>query len=170
MSVPTTTAPRRRRTARAAAGLTLAVAALAGAALAVAPPARAAGVTLPVPTIPLYPGETIKATVRVQRDFPASTGTPAVVREAHPLVGKVARRTLLPGRVVPQNAVEEAKLVVRGETTQIVFEADGLVISTLVTPLESGGAGERVRVRNLDSGLVIVGVVQDDGSLRVGSR
>ncbi|MGP9822276.1 flagellar basal body P-ring formation chaperone FlgA, partial [Salinarimonas sp. NSM] len=126
-------------------------------------------VTLPVPTITIYPGETIKETVLVERAFPASTGQLAVVRDAGALVGKVARRTLLPGRVVPQNAVEEAKLVVRGETTQIVFQADGLVISTLVTPLESGGAGDRVRARNLDSGLVIVGVVQDDGSLRVGS-
>ncbi|WP_029030031.1 flagellar basal body P-ring formation chaperone FlgA [Salinarimonas rosea] len=158
------TAARRRPTACLAAGAALAFAAL------VAPsPARAAGVTLPVPTITIYPGETIKDTVLVEREFPPSTGQLAVVRDADALVGKVARRTLLPGRVVPQNAVEEAKLVVRGETTQIVFQADGLVISTLVTPLESGGAGDRVRARNLDSGLVIVGVVQDDGSLRVGT-
>ncbi|GGK34361.1 flagellar basal body P-ring formation chaperone FlgA [Salinarimonas ramus] len=156
----------RHRRARARSAL-LAVAALAAAASA---PALAAGpVTLPVPTITIYPGETIKDTVIVERDFPASTGDLAVIREARALVGKVARRTLLPGRVVPQNAVEDAKLVVRGETTQVVFAADGLVISTLVTPLENGGAGDRVRARNLDSGLVIVGIVQDDGSLRVGA-
>ncbi|WP_372426215.1 flagellar basal body P-ring formation chaperone FlgA [Salinarimonas chemoclinalis] len=156
------TAARRRPAVLAAAALALAM-------LAAPSAAGASGVTLPVPTVTIYPGETIKETVLVERAFPASTGQLAVIRDAGALVGKVARRTLLPGRVVPQNAVEEARLVVRGGTTQIVFQADGLVISTLVTPLESGGAGDRVRARNLDSGLVVVGVVQADGSLRVGS-
>ncbi|WP_349369924.1 flagellar basal body P-ring formation chaperone FlgA [Salinarimonas sp.] len=133
-------------------------------------PARAAGgVTMPVPTITIYPGETIKETVLAEREFPRSAGRMPVVHDMRALVGKVARRTLLPGQLVPQNAVEDAKLVLRGETTQIVFEADGLVISTLVTPLESGGAGEQVRARNLDSGLVIVGTVHEDGTLRVGA-
>jgi len=149
--------------------------ATAGLALAALPSASgpghaAGGVSLPVPTITIYPGETIKDTVLAEREFPRSAGDMAVVRDVGALVGKVARRTLLPGRLVPLNAVEEARLVLRGETTRIVFEAEGLVISTLVTPLESGGAGDRVRARNLDSGLVVVGVVQDDGSLRVGGR
>lgn len=138
--------------------------------IASAAPAAATGVTLPVPSITIYPGETIKDTVLVDRDFPASAREMAIIADRAALVGKVARRTLLPGRLIPHNAVAEADLVVRGETTTIVFEADGLVISTLVTPLESGGAGELVRARNVDSGLVVVGTVQEDGSLRVGAR
>jgi flagella basal body P-ring formation protein FlgA len=149
--------------ALAAAGLALA------AALAPLPARAAGGVTMPVPSITIYPGETIKETVLVEREFPRSAGRMPVVQDMRALVGKVARRTLLPGQLVPQNAVEDAKLVLRGETTQIVFQADGLVISTLVSPLESGGAGDQVRARNLDSGLVVVGTVQEDGTLRVGA-
>lgn len=149
--------------ALAAAGLALA------AALAPLPARAAGGVTMPVPSITIYPGETIKETVLVEREFPRSAERMPVVQDMRALVGKVARRTLLPGQLVPQNAVEDAKLVLRGETTQIVFQADGLVISTLVSPLESGGAGDQVRARNLDSGLVVVGTVQEDGTLRVGA-
>lgn len=142
----------------------------AGLTLAFAAPATAASVRLPVPSITIYPGETIKDTVLVDRDFPSTARELAVIGDRAALVGKVARRTLLPGRLVPQNAVAEAELVIRGETTMIVFQDDGLVISTLATPLESGGAGARVRARNVDSGLVVVGIVQDDGTLRVGAR
>lgn len=140
------------------------------AALALATPALAAPLTAPVPSITVYPGETIKETVVVDRAFPAGARDLPVILDRGALVGKVARRTLLPGQLVPTSAVQDPKVVVRGETVALVFEADGLVITTVATPLESGGVGDRVRARNVDSGLVVVGIVSQDGALRVGAR
>ena len=43
-----------------------------------------------------------------------------------------------------------------------------MTIIGIASALEAGSAGERVRARNLDSGVTIVGTVQPDGTLRVG--
>jgi flagellar basal body P-ring formation protein FlgA len=132
------------------------------------PPASSSR-TMPVPTITIYPGETIKEGVLVERDFSAGlVANLPVIEATHLLVGKVARRTLLPGQLVPRNAVEEARLVERGKPIQVVFSEAGMTIVTVASPLQSGGVGEMVRARNLDSGVTIVGTVQPDGTLRVG--
>ncbi|HSP26765.1 MAG TPA: flagellar basal body P-ring formation chaperone FlgA [Saliniramus sp.] len=124
---------------------------------------------MPVPTITIYPGETIKEGVLAERAFSASAvASLPVVAASDQLVGKVARRTLLPGQLVPRNAVEEARLVERGKPVQVIFAEAGMTIVTVASPLQSGGVGEMVQARNLDSGVTIVGTVQPDGTLRVG--
>jgi flagella basal body P-ring formation protein FlgA len=125
--------------------------------------------TLPVPTITIYPGETIREGVLVERDFSAQmVANLPIVEATHLLIGKVARRTLLPGQLVPRNAIEEARLVERGKPIQVVFKEAGMTIITVASALQSGGLGEMVQARNLDSGVTIVGTVQADGTLRVG--
>lgn len=124
----------------------------------------------PVPSVTIYPGETIRESVLEDREFPNLTERPHAIDSRRVLVGKVARRTLPPGQLIPVNAVEDPKIVVRGTPVQLVFAQGGLVISTLATPLQSATVGEQVRARNLDSGLVVVGTVQADGTIRIGAR
>ena len=85
------------------------------------------------------------------------------------LDGKVARRTLLPGRYIPSNSLREAWLVEQGAAVQVTFIAGALVISATAVTLEPGAAGDLVKVRNLDSGKVFSGTVMADGSIRVGA-
>lgn len=131
--------------------------------------AAAAGLTLPVPTTTIYPGEIIDdsmiAELAVQ---PSQLGRMVVVPERAELVGKVARRTLLPGRPVPVIAVAEPDLVARGVPVEIVFQEGGLIILAQAMSLEAGQAGDVIRVRNLDSGLIVSAKVQPDGTVRVG--
>jgi len=48
-----------------------------------------------------------------------------------------------------------------------VLEDSGLSIVTLGSPLQSAGVGALVRVRNIDTGTIVTGIVQPDGSVRV---
>ena len=75
---------------------------------------------------------------------------------------------MLPGLPISLNAVGEPRLVVDGQKVRVVFEQDGLVIETYAAALQAGGDGDVISVRNLDSGLTISGIVQADGSVRVG--
>jgi flagella basal body P-ring formation protein FlgA len=84
------------------------------------------------------------------------------------LIGKVARRTLLPGQAIPTNAIGEPRLVTTGAMVRLVFEEDGLMIVTYASALQGGGAGDVISVRNLESGLTISGIVRADGSIHVG--
>ena len=137
----------------------------------VASHANAENIVLPVPAITIYPGDTIKESMLKERSFLSTFRVrSAVIESPVQLIGKVARRTLLPGEAIPANAVDDAQLVTRGVTTQIIFQEEGLTISAMGAPLQSGSLGEQIRVRNVDTGRIILGVVQADGTIRIGGR
>ena len=81
--------------------------------------------------------------------------------------GKVAKNTLLPGRMVAVAALREAYVVEAGQPVEMQFVQGPLVISVTGVPLQPGSAGDVVRIRNLDSGAVVSGVVMADGTVRV---
>ena len=133
-------------------------------------PLQAAGISIPVPRITLYPGDAIRSDHIIDRVFSArSRQGSAVHRNREEVIGKVARRTLLPGQPIPVNAVREPFLVVQGRTVQIVFREGPLTITGYAVALQSGGSGEMIRVRNVDSGTIVKGVIEPDGSIRVGA-
>jgi flagella basal body P-ring formation protein FlgA len=84
------------------------------------------------------------------------------------LVGKLARRTLLPGVPIPLNAVGEPNAISNGSRVRVVFDQEGLEIETYAIALQAGSVGEVISVRNPDSGVTISGIVQSDGTVRVG--
>lgn len=126
----------------------------------------AGSIQLPVPRATIHPGHEITVQNLVDRRFPERTTQQfAVISDRNQLVGMVARRTLLPGRPVPVNAVSIQTLVERGQPGRLVFREQGLFIVMQVEVLQSGGIGDYVRVRNVDSGVVVTGKVQTDGTI-----
>ncbi len=128
---------------------------------------EAAPRTLPVPTVTIYPGDVISSAQLSERRFALQGGSVFDTREA--VVGKVARRTLLPGKPIALNAVREPHAVNLGGTAIAIFQAGGLTITSKVQPLKAGAVGEVIEARNIDSGKIITGTVQADGSIRVGA-
>lgn len=131
--------------------------------------ALAGQLMLPVPMVTIYPGDLINESMLRERAFPPNfRARAAVVETPRALIGKVAKRTLLPGEAIPNNAVDDPKVITRGSPTQIVFQENGLTITALGTPLQDGSLGEQIRVRNSDTGRIVLGVVQADGRVRIG--
>lgn len=124
---------------------------------------------LPVPKLTIYPGDAIGDDWLVDREFTQEfvAARPPLMETRDAIVGKVARRTLLPGAPVPASAITERKLVAQGAKVRIVFEDAGLSIVAFGTALQSGSAGAVIQVRNLDSGVTVSGTIADDGSVRV---
>ncbi len=127
------------------------------------------GRLLPVPNVTIYPGDTIREGWLVDRDFSSNpqAARTGFVDTHDALVGKIARRTLLPGVPIPMTAVAEPRLIANGARVRIVFVEGGMTITTYGSALQAGGAGDMVSIRNLDSGLTVSGIVQPDGSVRV---
>lgn len=118
----------------------------------------------------VYPGETIGADAL--REVPVKNGKrdlSEVVTFVEQVEGKVARRTLLPGRFIAVNSVRDAYLIEQGAAVQVMFVHGGLTISATAVTLQAGSAGDVVKVRNMDSGNVFTGTVMADGSVRVGA-
>ena len=127
-----------------------------------------AGEVVLIPNRVIYPGETIELAALKQVTLMAGKHKPdAVATRADELNGKIAKRTLLPGRYIPATAIREAWLVEQGAAVQVFFIAGGLTISATAVTLQPGAAGDLVKVRNIDSGKILSGTVMADGSIRV---
>jgi flagellar basal body P-ring formation protein FlgA len=123
---------------------------------------------LPVPAVTIRPGEVIKEEMIAERTFASNLLGVALFIEARPgLLGRMARRTLVPGQPIPVNAVEDSWSVARGAAVKIVVEDNGLSIVAYGSALQSGAAGTLIPVRNVDTGVIIRGIVEPDGSVRV---
>ncbi|MFH6782714.1 MULTISPECIES: flagellar basal body P-ring formation chaperone FlgA [Methylobacterium] len=124
---------------------------------------------LPVPVVTIYPGDTIKESMLRFQAYPSTFRARAAVIDAPlAIVGRTARRMLLPGEPVPVNAIDDPRLVTRGTPTQMIFEENGLVITAVGSPLQNGGLGETIRVRNTDTNRIVLGTVMADGRIKIG--
>lgn len=139
--------------------------------LAVGAGAFAAEDAVPVPIVTIYPGDVIGNEMLQDKRFRlTATSQRALVTDRAQLVGKVARRTLLAGRPIAPNAVKVPELIVQGRAVMVIYNADGVMITGQAMPLEAGHAGSLISLRNIDSGRVIKGIVQTDGSVVVGGQ
>ncbi|MCY0093514.1 flagellar basal body P-ring formation chaperone FlgA [Hoeflea sp. J2-29] len=126
--------------------------------------------TAVVPERTIYPGEELLAElVRevVVTNPNLRAGYAAVTEE---VLGKVTTRTLLPGRTIPVGALRDAWAVERGATVPLIFAGGGLIITAVGTPLENAAVGDFIRVRNVETGVIISGTVLGDGSVRVATQ
>ena len=131
-------------------------------------PAFAQDGTAPVPTQVIYPGDIIREGMLtdVPVDNAASRGGPFADTHAA-LVGKIAKRTLLPGRLVAMIAIENPRAVSNGAEIKLIYRDGPLTIVTFAMALDNGAVGDTIRVRNADSGTIISGVILPDGSVSV---
>jgi flagella basal body P-ring formation protein FlgA len=126
--------------------------------------------TAVIPKRVIYPGETIDAgsLSEVPLRNPARVTT-EIAYVAEDIDGKVAKRTLLPGRFIPLSSVREAYVVEAGSPVEVNLTQNGLRITTMAIPLQPGSIGDMIRVRNADSGAVFSGIVLANGTVMVGN-
>ncbi|RUW56491.1 flagellar basal body P-ring formation protein FlgA [Mesorhizobium sp. M00.F.Ca.ET.151.01.1.1] len=129
-----------------------------------------AGEVVLIPNRVIYPGETIELAALKQVTLITGKHKPdAVATRSEELQGKIAKRTLLPGRYIPSAAIREAWLVEQGAAVQVFFVAGGLTITATAVTLQPGSAGDFIKVRNSDSGKILSGTVMADGTIQVGA-
>ncbi|MEF2071721.1 flagellar basal body P-ring formation chaperone FlgA [Consotaella aegiceratis] len=133
--------------------------------------AFAADIDLPVPNAVVYPGQVVLDKVMDHRRFRVpGDRLSAYAIEEEMLEGKIARRTLLPNKPIMLADLTTPDVVKAGVPTTIVYRDGGLMITSLGVPLQSAAEGEVIRVRNADTGVVIVGMAASDGSIEVSAR
>ena len=82
-------------------------------------------------------------------------------------VGREARVALAAGKPVTVQGLANAVLVKRGDHVRVLVEKGGMRLSIAGEAMDTGGAGERVRVVNASSKRELVGRVVDHGTVSV---
>jgi len=124
--------------------------------------------TVPAPKQVIYPGDVIRDSMLT--DIAVDDGgalDDSIVDNRAALIGKVAKRTLLPGREIPDFAIANPRAVANGAHVTLMYRDGGLTIVTSAQALEPGAVGDTIKVRNEDSGLTVSGRIQPDGSVAV---
>jgi flagella basal body P-ring formation protein FlgA len=124
-----------------------------------------------VPSQIIYPGQTIGNAGLQEKMFTIkASAAGSYVMSTQQLIGKVARRTLLPGQPILVTAVNEPDLIERGTPVALVYNTGTLVITAKGIPMEPGHAGDFIKVRNIDSGIIVSGTVLADGTIQIGMQ
>ena len=84
------------------------------------------------------------------------------------LEGMQARRTLSMGDIITDGHVEKIPIVRRGDAIRLVARAGRMNMSAAGEAMQDGGVGDRIRVKNSDSGKVVYGHILEDGAIQVG--
>lgn len=90
-----------------------------------------------------------------------------VLTEVASAVGHEARVALAAGKPLTVQGLANAVLVKRGDLVRVLVEKGGMRISVAGEAMDTGGAGERVRVVNASSKRELVGRVVDHGTVSV---
>lgn len=83
------------------------------------------------------------------------------------VVGFEAKRSITAGRIIQSEDLKLPNLIQAGKQVTLKYEKGRLVATVLVVALESGAAGDYIRVRNEDSKKVITAKVVSEGLVEV---
>ena len=120
-----------------------------------------------VPTEAIYPGDVISSGQLEEVEITNPNLTGDFARSIDEVVGRVSKRTLLSGRTIAISALRQPFAVTRGSNVRLVMSMGAMTISAAGTPLDDGSIGDKVRARNMDSGIIVNGTVLENGTIRV---
>ena len=121
----------------------------------------------PTPKIVIYPGELIVEEALTDAPLSGTLQNGPIALSHDQLIGKMSRRTLLPGRPIPLAAIDNPRVVRNGGEVTLIYIDGALTITTSGAAMQDGGAGDLIRVRNADTGVTVTGRLRPDGSVLV---
>ncbi len=120
-----------------------------------------------VPTQTVYPGETLTASQLEEVAVTNPNIAGGYARSIAEVEGMISKRTLLPGRTIPVASLRPPYAINRGANIRLTFTLGSMTISASGTPLSDASVGDVIKVRNLDSGVIVTGTVLADGTVQV---
>ena len=121
-----------------------------------------------VARVTIYPGEVLRESMLSDAVLEIAE-TDDAIRGREEAVGKVARRTLFAGGPVSTSSLDERYTIANGSLVQLLYEKPGISIVASGLALQSAREGDAIRVRNVESGLAVTGVVSKAGKVLVGN-
>lgn len=125
--------------------------------------------TLPIllPNRRIAAGEIIDQSDVTQATMPLNAVAAHILRSERDIVGKEAKRILLPGRPIASHSVVEPRAVLRGDSVTISYANGILDLTAPGRALEEGAVDDFIRIVNLQSSKTITARVVQGGLVRV---
>lgn len=124
-----------------------------------------ASIVVPMRTI--HKGEIIRMETLVVQPRPMNPSAGEYHRTAEDIIGRIAGQTLRAYQPIPIGSTTAAPIVQIGSTVRLRFRSEGVAVDALGVALQTGSIGARIRARNLDTSVIVQGVLTDDGALMI---
>jgi flagellar basal body P-ring formation protein FlgA len=123
---------------------------------------------LTVPTVAIHAGTVISEAALGVRTVPrAALLNPSVYASRGVAIGKIARRTLVPGQPIPIDALRAPHVIVGGQSVRIVYQSGALRVSGDGIAQHGAGLGEMLTVRRAPTGALVRGRVTSPRDVQV---
>ena len=116
---------------------------------------------------PVVRGHTLSAADVMLSEVDTSGLHKAYFTRIEDVIGLRTKRSVGGGKTLHAGLLRREQLVKRGSQVEIVANAGGLHVTMRGKALADGGRGDRIRVKNLNSGRVITGTVSGRGMIQV---
>lgn len=115
----------------------------------------------------LVPTRTIRATeIIAETDLtPGESEVPGALSDPAMAIGQEARVTLYAGRPIRAEDIGPPAIIERNQIVPLAYGSGGLSILTEGRAKARGGAGDVIRVMNLESRTTVTGQIQPDGTV-----
>lgn len=126
-------------------------------------------VSVPVPLVTLYAGETLTNSQIGQRRYRRDwLDRHRFAQDIGEVTGQTAKRILVKGRPIALGDLGPSKLVQEGEVVTAIFAGGALQIAAQMLALDAGSQGSQVRLRNPETGAIVQGRVAGFARVMVG--
>jgi flagellar basal body P-ring formation protein FlgA len=126
---------------------------------------------IPVPITAIQPGERIELNnLRTKHFYVSESAAKLFATRETEVEGKIAKRVLLAAKPIALLYLRPAGTVLQGNPTKVILHMQGLVITSVLIPQQSGVAGQVVEALNPESGKIVKALVGADGSLQIGAQ
>jgi flagellar basal body P-ring formation protein FlgA len=123
---------------------------------------------IPVPIVTLQAGQRIIASdLKMKSFYVSDIAASLFVTSKSEIEGRVAKRALVQGKPIALFYLQPMGLVEIGVPTKVTMEKNGVAITALLIPIQSGVAGQLIEARNPDSGKIVKVLVTENGQLQV---
>ena len=122
---------------------------------------------LPIPVHPIAAGEVVSAADLHVTRVRAGTWAGELARSPEQIVGLAPRRPLAKGQPILASDLERPVLVRKGASVRMALTAPGIALTAEGIATAPAGLGERVRVLNPDSRMLVEAEVTGPGQVRV---
>ena len=123
--------------------------------------------TVVVSRRPLVRGQTLTAADVRLSETDTSRLHKAYFTRVDDVVGLRSKRAVAAGKTLHAGLLQREELVRRGAQVEIIADGGGLLVTMRGKALANGGRGDRIRVKNLNSGRVVTGTVRGRGVVEV---
>lgn len=127
-------------------------------------------IIIPTLTRKVNKGELLNEDMFGEIKYPKDKLSGLIIQDAKEIIGKSAKKTLQPNKPIKPSELMSPTIINKGQKVTLQFNKTALIIETLGVALEAGGLDDIIKLKNIDSGKLVIGRIKNAQVVEVGGQ